>query len=193
MHEKQFAFIPWWIIHILRRNNLKNEDLLSFEKIRKVFSTEDLTSLVALSYMTKYFVNKGNEYDTTHWCDRWVTKTTDARTQALINDIANLAGQPSVQDDILTRLTGNSAVQANYLEDSVTTVKSSEKAESFEVSLMGDFGVAVVLKPGFSLVQHAQNSTVLIRCMLKQLYVYEDYQKLMSRPIGVAYIESLMH
>lgn len=190
MHEKQFAFIPWWILLTLRRNNLKTEDLLSYEKIKKIFSTEDLTSLVALSYMTKYFTNKSVEYDTTHWVDRWVTKTTDARTVAAINDLANLAGSPSVQDDILTRLSGNSVVEVDYRAESVSTVMSSE---SFEVTLMGDFGVAVVLKPGFTLVQHAQNSSNLIRCMLKQLYVYEDYQKLMSRPLGLAYVESLMH
>lgn len=194
MREKQFAFIPWWILPTLGRNNLKKEDLLSFETVCKHFSTEDITSLVALSHLTKYFVKGGVECDITHWYDRWASKGADARTQAALNDIINMANDAKFQDDLLLRLCSSNASLplASKAPDALYSTKE-ESSESFEVSLMGDFGVAVVIKPGFNLIQHLKNSDNLIRGMIKQLYVYEDYQLLMARQIGRSYVESLMH
>lgn len=191
MQKKQFAFIPWWIIPVLSRNNLKKEDLLSFERIRQFLSTEDLASLVALSRLTKYFAGNGLEYDTTHWDDRWVAPATDARSKEAIANITMLAAQEPFLDETLRRIcAGDNAAPISLLSIGDADVK---KSDTFEVSLMGDFGVAVVINPGFTLLQHAENSINLLRCMVKQLYVYEDYHQLMSRDIGEAYIESLMH
>ncbi len=191
MQQKQFAFIPWWIIPVLSRNNLKKEDLLSFERIRQFLSTEDLASLVALSHLTKYFVGSGAEYDITHWTDRWVATATDARSKEAIDNIAMLGVQATTIDETLSRISArDGSVPTAMFNDGVV---DANKSDTFVVSLMGDFGVAVVLNSGFSLIQHAQNSINLLRCMVKQLYVYEDYHQLMSRGIGEAYIESLMH
>lgn len=187
MQEKHFAFIPWWISAVLSRNNLKTEDLLSFERIRPYFSTEDLTSLVALGLNARLFVCNGIGSDTTQWIDRWLVSTSDARSQKTIRDIAALAYSQDVQDETLYRLTTE--------DPSVTGVPHGATGpfETFEVSLMGDVGVAVLLKQGYSASQHAKNSITLLRCMTKKLYVYEDYPRLVSRPVGQAYIESLMH
>ncbi|BAW19069.1 hypothetical protein [Ralstonia phage RP31] len=187
MQEKQFAFIPWWIIPVLKRNSLKTEDLLSFERIRPFFSTEDLTSLAALGYQAQLFAGNGVGSDTISWTARWLASASDARVQQAITDIAALAASELTQEETLRRLvvepSSAVSVSAGYVPP----------AETFEVSLMGDLAIAVVLKQGFTLAEHVKNSINLLRCMAKQLYVYEDYHELVSRPVGQAYIESLMH
>lgn len=194
MQEKQFAFLPWWIVPVLSRNNLKAEDLLYFERIRPFFSTEDLTSLVALSHNAHLFAGNGVGPDTTLWSDRWLASASDAQTKRAIQDIATLATSQEVQAETLRRLT----VDPSSVADSPTPHQEISSgvfgpSDTFEVSLMGDNGIAVVIKQGFTLADHVKNSFKLLRCMVKQLYVYEDYPKLVSRPVGKAYIESLMH
>lgn len=187
MQEKQFAFMPWWITAVLSRNNLKTEDLLYFERIRPFFSTEDLTSLAALSHCAHLFAGNGVGSDTTRWCDRWLTSVSDARSKQVIADIAALAETKEVQDETLRRL---------VIEPSAVTATPfgvDGPSDTFEVSLMGDIGIAVILKQGYTLLDHSKNSFNLLRCMVKKLYVYEDYHRLVSRTVGQAYIESLMH
>lgn len=187
MQAKQFAFIPWWIPPVLSRNNLKTEDLLYFERVQPFFSTEDLTSLVALSFQTHLFAGNGAGDDTTLWCDRWLASVSDARTKQAIQDIATLARSQEVQEETLRRLTVDPSTVTDHLEENVGP------SDTFEVSLMGDSGIAVFIKRGFTLADHAKNSFKLLRCMVRKLYVYEDYHELVSRPVGKAYVESLMH
>ena len=187
MQTKQFAFIPWWIPPVLSRNNLKTEDLLSFERIQPFFSTEDLTSLVALGLQANLFAGNGAGADTTLFYDRWLASASDARSKQSIQDIATLAASQEVQDETLRRLAADSSAVTDSPRGEVGP------SDTFEVKLMGDVGVAVFLKQGFTLLDHAKNSFNLLRCMVKQLYVYEDYHSLVSRLVGQAYIESLMH
>lgn len=186
MQPKQFAFIPYWISPVLSRNNLKAEDLLSFERIHPFFSTEDLTSLVALDYNVQLFVGVGIGRDNVQWIDRWLESTSDARLKTIVTDIAALAASQEVQAETLRRLAVDpSAVPA--------TQRVVGPSDTFTVSLMGDLGAAVILKQGYTLMEHAKNSFNLLRCMVQKLYVYEDYHVWMSRPVGRAYVESLMH
>lgn len=188
MQEKQFAFIPWWIPPVLQRHGLKTEDLLSFERIRPYFSTEDLTSLAALGHCAHLFAGNGVGPDTVSWDARWCASACDARTKQAIADIAALAAAQATQDETLRRLT----VDPSMVAQRDTGIYTAPEP-TFQVSLMGDVGIAVVLKQGFTLAEHAKNQFNLLRCMVKQLYVYEDYHALVSRPVGCAYIESLMH
>lgn len=184
--EKQFAFIPWWIPSVLTRNGLKHEDLLSFERIRPFFSTEDLTSIAALGEQAHLFAGNSVGPDTVSWCARWLASASDARSKQAISDIAALACNKATQEETLRRLVVDPSSAAMNPPGSGTPT-------TFEVALMGDVGISVVLKQGFTLAEHARNQFNLLRCMVKQLYVYEDYHALVSRSVGGAYIESLMH
>lgn len=190
MQEKQFAFIPWWISAVLTRNSLKTEDLLSFERIQPFFSTEDLASLVATSFVARYFVCDGIGWDIAQFYDRWQAQARDARTKQVISDIAALAFSQTTQDETLRRLVIETPSKPSVLG---STLLESPSQETFEVTLMGDQGVAVYIKQGFTLAEHGANSFNLLRSMVKKLYVYEDYPQLVSRSVGRAYIESLMH
>lgn len=190
MQDKQFTFIPWWISAVLTRNNLKAEDLLSFERIRPFFSVEDLTSLVAAneSNVTRFFVCPGIGSDTAQLWGRWLEQSSnDASARNAIATITELAFSNRVQEETLNRLVIEPTNTAAPI-----LLSGTEPLPTFEVALMGDNNVAVHLKQGFTLLEHNKNSLPLLRCMVKKLYVYEDHPKLVSRNVGLAYIESLI-
>ena len=192
MQDKQFTFIPWWISSVLIRNNLKTEDLLSFERIRPFFSVEDLTSLVAANThsVVRFFVCDGIGSDTAQLWDRWLEQSSsDASARNTIATITDLAFSSQVKEDTLNRLVIEPAPTAT---PNLQLLGSVVPSPTFEVALMGDKNVAVHLKQGFTLLEHNKNSLTLLRCMVKKLYVYEDYPKLVSRDVGLAYIESLI-
>lgn len=192
MEDKQIVFIPWWIHTVLVRNGLKTEDLLSFERIRSFFSVEDLASLVAMNSHSvfRFFVSNGIESDITQIGYRWLSvspKDSDAALNRTVADIIDLGMSEQFKEDTLNRLVTEPTphLQSNAV---IGTVPK----DTFEVSFMGEKGIAVVIKQGFSLLEHRENFNKLFRCMVKKLYVYEDGPKLMSRRIGLAYVESLL-
>lgn len=184
MQQKHIAFIPQWIAQVLGRNNLKKEELLSFETISKYLSTEDLVSLVVTGHLSDHFA-KGVVHDKMDFVYRWLASTNDAKLKDTINTIAALSVVETTKTEVFNRLCERGSVG--------NTTAGASGPVTFELSLMGDLGVAVVLKAGFSPLEHAQNSSTLLKQLVKQLYVYEDYHQLMSRPVGLAYVESLMH
>lgn len=181
MRTKQIAFVPQWIDTVMKRNALGGDDLLKIERLAPFFSIEDLASLIALGHRSIFFTAISVTDDSLSWDDRWYDSTKDVRLQKLVNDAAMLASQGQFQNEILNRLFATQS-----------SVAGEEQKETFEVSLLGDEGVKVLLLTGYSREQHIANASKLFRCIVKQLYVYEEYHQLMSRPVGMAYIESLL-
>lgn len=186
MQHKQIALIPWWIDQVLKRNGLKSEDLLSFETVSKYLSNEDITGLIALEYLAKHFVYGDIAGDIVCWRERW------SKNSAQIDSLYAIANTEETLRDTLYRVCapegpalGGAVTSGSYVGPAVTDTST--------VSLMGDSGVAVVFNAGYSVGEHASNSIALLRLLVKTLYVYEDYHKLMSRPVGASYVESLMH
>lgn len=186
MQRKQIALIPWWIDKVLKRNSLKSEDLLSFETVSKYLSNEDITGLIASEYLAKHFAYGDITGDLVCWRDRWI------KNSAQVDSLYALANTEETLRDTLYRICApgtpplaETVTSGSYVLPAVT--------DTATVSLMGDHGIAVVLNAGYSTGDHAGNSIALLRLMVKTLYVYEDYHNLMSRPVGSAYVESLMH
>lgn len=182
MQRKQIALIPWWIDKVLKRNGLKTEDLLSFETVSKYLSNEDITGLIASEYLAKHFVYGDIAGDTVCWLDRW------NKHSAQIDSLYALANTEETLRDTLYRICApvpSLVEEGAYVPPAVTDTST--------VSLMGDHGIAVVLNEGFTTRDHGSNSVALLRLMVKTLYVFDEYHVLMSRPVGAAYVESLMH
>lgn len=99
-----------------------------------------------------------------------------------MSDIAALANSESFQKETLDRI---------YAVSCADPFAEKNQKETFEVSLLGNDGVRVLIRGGFTAAEHAANSSELFRCMAKQLYVYEEYHSLISRPVGATYIASL--
>lgn len=181
MRHKPYAFVPDWIVKVLRRNNLKLEDLLYFERIRPFFSAEDLASLVCCHDLCSVFIGSDVSGDTHSWEGHWVGNTTDAASKQSIQDILALSYAEETKAETLARL-AQTPPEARY----------EENRESFKVELVGDFGVYVILNSGFTAAQRTADQFKITQCILKKLYVYEEHHDLMSRPLGRVYIESLL-
>lgn len=180
MQHKPYAFVPDWIVKVLRRNNLKLEDLLYFERIRPFFSAEDLASLVCCSDLSKFFIGRDVNVDTHSWVSCWLDSVSDDKKQS-VRDILALSNAEEVKEETLTRL-------AQVPE----SAKYEKNRESFTVALVGDFGVFVVINSGFTAAQRSMDHFKITQCTLKKLYVYEEHHSLMARPLGRVYIESLL-
>lgn len=182
MRNKQFAFVPQWIDDVLKRNTLPPDSLLDFEKVAPFFSMVDLAGLVALGIKARLFTNHCVENDTLRWLWAWQDTAKTPVNQKLVEDIATLANSESFQKETLDRI---------YAVSGQDPFGEKKQKETFEVSLLGDAGVRVLIRSGFTAAEHAANSSELFRCMVKQLYVYEEYHTLISRSVGATYIASL--
>lgn len=182
IHMQRYpAFVPDWIVKVLRRNGLKLEDLLYFERIRPFFAHEDLASLVCCYDLSSQFIGVDVCGDIHSWEGHWVANATDATSKQSIQDILALSYADKTKADTLARL-AQTPSESRY----------EEKRESFKVELVGDFGVYVILNSGFTTDQRVVDQFKITQCILKKLYVYEEHHDLMSRPLGQRYIESLL-
>lgn len=182
MRNKQFAFVPQWIDDVLKRNALASDSLLDFEKVAPFFSMVDLAGLVALGFKARLFTSYNVESDTLHWLSVWRISAKTPVNQKLVDDIATLANSESFQKETLDRI---------YAVSGHDSFGEKKQKETFEVSLLGNAGVRVSIRSGFTAPQHAANSPELFKCMVKQLYVYEEYHNLISRSVGATYIATL--
>lgn len=180
MQNKPYAFVPDWIVKTLKRNGLKLEDLLYFERIQPFFSTDDLASLVCCSALSKTFTGVDVSGDTHLWGVHWLENSNEASKKS-IHDVLALSRSDAANEETLARL-AQMPTESRY----------EEKRESFKVELVGDFGVFVVLASGFTADQRMMDHFKITQCVLKKLYVYEEHHKLMARPLGRVYIESLL-
>ncbi len=182
MGVPRIALIPQWVHRTLRRNGLKTEDLLQFERIRPLFSSDDLLGLMSLGASSQVFTGVDVRADVLGWAAHWIgtnANLSEASKKSIL-DLDSLAGLEQRKEDTLQRLFTE---QPPRYEERVN--------ETFAVDLLGDRHVAVTLFSGHALAEHASKQVELIRCLVKKLYVYEEYHRVISRDVGKAYIESL--
>lgn len=182
MRHPQIAFIPSWIVRVLKRNDLKLEDLLYFERVKPFLSSDDLLGLMAIRECSQIFTNKDVEFDVLRWQDLWESNTHKDRAalQKSLSAIVSLSGSDKVKEETLTRL---------FTERDVT--RSAEDKTTFEVKLFGDTNVAVIVHCGKERSLYANQHKELIRQVVQKLCVLQPYHTVMDRCIGLAYVESL--
>ncbi len=182
MRTQRVVFVPGWIPRILKRHSLKFQDLLSFERIEAVFSKADLASLVVM----KDIVPKLIDYDqlvsdTACLFEIWRSNLKQEQHQ-LRSVIDSIQG-------IHTKLGKDETLQRIYGERHQATFENPNAI--YESYLVGDSYIFVVVNTGFTIQDYVKVRSELIRDIVKKHNVYEEYHQLMSRPLGLAYIESL--
>lgn len=188
MRNNYITFIPQWIDEAMARNSLSSDDLLNFERLAPFFSVEDLASILVIGQQSKLFTSTDVSPDQENLYGVWVTTPNlSARYKQLAEDANLLANQEMFVADTLKRLFGDARPEANEVPNTAV-----EQKETFVVSLLGNNGVKVVILEGFPQSAHAANTYKLFRCIVKKLYVYEEYHTLISRHVGRAYIETLL-
>jgi hypothetical protein len=182
MPYPKIAFIPSWISRVLKRNSLKLEDLLYFERVKPFLSGDDLLGLMAIGTCSQIFTNKDVGYDTLRWQELWVDNTHKDKSalQKSLSEFVSLSGNDNVREDTLTRL---------FTERDVT--RGAEDKTTFEVKLFGDTNVAVIVHSGKERALYANQHKELIQQVVQKLCVLQPYHEVMGRCIGLAYVESL--
>lgn len=181
MQTKQLVFVPQWINDRLLQKGLSADILLDIEKLAPLFSIEDLATMVVLERKCSIFTSINVSADALTWLVTWECSAKSDKCKKLISDIATVAAQEYFADETLQRLF---LVEQSAIE--------KDQSKTFEVSPLGNEGVKVVINKGFPLQSHTANAYQLFRSLVKNLYVYEEYSQLISRPIGKAYVDSLL-
>lgn len=181
MQTKQLMFVPQWINDRLLQKGLAADILLDIEKLAPLFSIEDLATMVALENKHSIFTSISVREDTLSWLITWSNSAKSDKCKKLVSDIDTLGNQEDFASETLQRLF--------LIEQSVI---EKDQSKTFEVSPLGNEGVKVIIYKGCALEDHRANASQLFRCLVKNLYVYEEYPQLISRPIGKAYLDSLL-
>lgn len=182
MRKQRVVFVPEWIHRVIKREGLKLEDLLSFERIEAVFSRSDLANLTVMKDLApKLIGNDKFQFDIACICEIWKSKLKQEQ-QKLFSVIDSIEGIHSklAREETLVRIYGEQNQQISKNQNAI-----------YESYLVGDSYIFVVVKTGFAIQDYSNACSELIRDLAKKHNVYEEYHELMSRPLGCAYVESL--
>ena len=182
MHSNVIV-IPHWIAENLHRYEVPLSESLNFKKIHSILSMNDLLSIVAAqSFGEMICGSKGVFANANSVICEWMISCTDEADKAFLNrNIAPFENDQITRDSVAVRL---------FSED----LQSGQDSKAYEIFPIQDYGLAVVVYPGFfKQTTDKQLHVSVIRDILKQLYVYEEQSVVASQPIFRKYLEHLAH
>lgn len=107
MHKQMdFIIVPYWVDETLRRNGLKLDDCLDFEKIRPVFSATDLAAFLATQRFWHYIVG-GEQHGIDSYSLRWswdATVRSEDNKTLLASTIGELEQSEGIVKAVIERL-----------------------------------------------------------------------------------------
>lgn len=171
VHRPIVMLVPYWVRLTLARNKLSKESLLDFNKVKTVFSLEDIAAI--------YFLNKNNPdtgtVDLLDCC--W---TDPISRQFVENNVIPLSS--IAQDSITNRLMSEYAINSYS--------KRSEDESGYDIEPVVDKGTTfiVTLRPGsFSSETHNK----LCVDILKMWLAYTSYDNMANTSMFTRYMDGL--
>lgn len=182
MRTQRVVFVPEWIVRGIKRNSMKLEDLLFFERIQAIFSKSELCSLVAMAGLVPQLIGNDKVQSDINCIESLWKSNLKQEQQSLLSVIDSVSEMARMlpRDETLRRI---------YGEQVKTPL--GKAACMYESYLVGDSYIFVVVNTGHQASDYVKACSELIRDVAKKHYVYEKYHQLMSRAWGRAYIESL--
>lgn len=188
MSRRLYA-IPYWVASTMRRNNMKMEELLDFEKAKAVLSQNEIVDLLTIHQLGKdLFPTKSNHHDNPFSC--WWFTDNQTKESIKANSVieSKMVLEPGRFDEVKNRL---------YSEDTYRTdvaVSPSDPAAGFEVVALRDQAVGVILYNNIRKAGDARELEYqLLRAIVKQLYVYEQPTKVAESFVYSLYLRTLMY
>lgn len=181
--KPEVYFFPQDVHTALLRNGLKLEDALSFDKVKKYVSLKDLAKLNVLSSALKSIGGIDHCEAGASFMASWLSSTLDSEAKRQIGVIDVMGSEDSVLIEIRDDL-----FNANRISKECVDLP-------YQVKLFGAKKVAVIVSNG-ALSDPQRNvefNRNLVRDIVKSLYVYEDYGLVISRNVGLRYLEQLFN
>lgn len=187
--SRRIYAIPYWVASVIRRNNMKMEELLDFKKASAVLSQNDLVDLLCFHQIGKdLFPTRPHQHDNPlgQW---WFT---DAETKESIKAShgleCKLALEPARFDEVKCRLYSEEASSRTDV-----AISNSDPACGFEVVALRDQALGIILYNGIRKAADVRETEFqLLRSVAKQLYVYEQPTKVAESFVYGLYLRTLL-
>lgn len=181
--KPELYFFPQDVAVALTRNGLKLEDALSFDKVKNYFSLKDLSKLNALSGALTSVGGIDHCGAGASFLTQWYQSTKDSdsiRQIGVIDAMGNEGGVLiEIRDDLFN----------------ARRISKEGCGLPYQVKLFGAKKVAIIVSNG-ALSDPQRNVDInrdLVSDIVKALYVYEDYGSVISRDVGLRYLEQLFN
>lgn len=181
--KPEVYFFPQDVYTVLLRNGLKLEDALSFDKVKKYVSLKDMAKLNVLSSALKSVGGIDHCEAGASFLASWLSAHLGEDAKRQIGVIDTMGHEESVLIEIQDDLFNAKRVSKELV------------GLPYQVKLFGAKKVAIIVSNG-ALSDPQRNVEInrsLVRDIVKSLYVYEDYGLVISRNVGLRYLEQLFN
>lgn len=181
--KPEVYFFPQDVHTVLLRNNLKLEDALSFDKVKKYVSLKDLAKLNILSSALNSVGGVDHCEAGASFLASWLSAPLSEDEKRQIGVIGAMGNEESVLIEIRDDLFNAKRISKECVD------------LPYQVKLFGAKKVAIIISNG-ALSDPQRNVEInrnLVRDVVKSLYVYEDYGLVISRNVGLRYLEQLFN
>jgi hypothetical protein len=179
MRSKFMVILPYSVERVLKRNSLALSAVLNFEKIRPHLSADDMASLLAAQDIPSLNVIKDSYRS--GFADSWKSTTSGGSTTELNSVVIPLSQTPSIIKSVTEQLQTTAAnVDATIVDPPYRVVDISRDA------------YAVIAYPGFAEnISSDENAIVLLREVLRILYVYHSISAVSGMDVFKTYVKLL--
>lgn len=187
--SRRIYAIPYWVASAIRRNNMKMEELLDFDKASALLSQNDIVSLLCAHQLGKdLFPSMPTHHDSPLGSFWFTDAQTKENIKASHNVECKLALDPDAFAEVKKRL---------YSEDASSrtdvAISNSDPACGFEVVALRDQAVGIILYNSIRKAGDVRETEYqLLRAIVKQLYVYEQPTKVAESFVYGLYLKTLM-
>ncbi len=185
MYNNTFSEIYFFqdsTVEVLKRNGLKLEDALSFDKVKNCLSMRDLAKLHACAGFVLEVLDISTPENIGSFMYNW-SSYPDGKTNDKMSIIDALIKEGSVMIEIRDDLLNN-RVRGAY-----------ETVEPFQLKPFGDRKTAVIFSNG-ALSDPRKNVEIsrnLVKAMIKGLCVHQEYTTVLRSNLGLRYLNQLFN
>lgn len=190
MNNKNIIAIPSWVVPILTRNNLRLADVFSYDKLSKVLSIEDLSSLVSLNTLLSSHPNPDNVFKNINvndigyiWEQSSVNKP--KANYEITKVIYPLVNSNSITSEVIPRL--NSSSDVSHFSNN----KSAKKTLYTVVDAERDSIVIVLYSGFFESLNDSKFQYGIYKRLLELFYVYFGSTKSFQTSLFCGYVRLL--
>lgn len=181
--KPELYFFSQDTLTVLNRQGLKMEDALSFDKVKNYISLRDLAKLNILSSALTSVGGIDHCGAGASFLADWYQSTRDQdaiRQLGVIDAMGNEEGVLiEIRDDLFNP----------------KRVSKEGGGLPYQVKLFGAKKVAIIVSNGMlsDPQRNVEINRSLVRDIVKGLYVYEDYGSVISKDVGLRYLEQLFN
>ncbi len=181
--KPELYFFTQDVVVALQRHGLKLEDALSFDKVKNYISLKDLAKLNVLASALTSVGGLDHCEAGASFVTEWYQSTRDRNSIRQIDVISTMGSEEGVLIEIRDDLFN------------ARRISKEGCGLPYQVKLFGAKKVAIIVSNG-ALSDPQCNVEInrnLVRDIVKGLYVYEDYGSVISKDVGLRYLEQLFN